>query len=109
MLSPGEMSVGQIVTVFENKPYENEETSLFGDTVQKTKRQDRSGYGSVLRIQAIDLPYVVCLYLDDNIYGQEFKVTFDTRRTSFKELNLEFAKEKALPKYQEYLKKTEIV
>ena len=103
MLSPGEMSVGQIVTVIENKPFEHESSSLFGDTVQKVKTEDRSGYGNVLQIRAIDLPYVVCLYLDRRTFQKEEKWTFDTRRTSFKELKPEFAREMTLPEYQSFI------
>ena len=100
MLSPGEMSVGQIVTVIENKPFESDVASLFGDTAQKIVTQDRGGYGDILRIQAIDLPYIICLYLNKDYCGGGFKVTFDTRRTTFKELKREFAAELVLPKYK---------
>jgi hypothetical protein len=86
MLSPGEISKGMFVTVFEHKPYESEIPSLFGDTVQKVKNQDRSGYGEVLRVEAVQLPYVIVRYLKCSILKDK-PIRYDTRRTTFMELN----------------------
>lgn len=86
MLSPGEISKGMFVTVLEHKPYESEIPSLFGDTVQKVKNQDRSGYGEVLRVEAVQLPYVIVRYLKCSILKDK-PIRYDTRRTTFMELN----------------------
>lgn len=85
MLSPGEISKGMFITVLEHKPYESEIPSLFGDTVQKVKNQDRSGYGEVLRVEAVQLPYVIVRYISSIL--KDTTIRYDTRRTTFMELN----------------------
>lgn len=89
MVTPGEISKGMLVTVLEHKPYENEVPSLFGDTVQKVKNQDRSGYGEVLRVEAVQLPYVIVRYLKCSIL-KDTPIRYDTRRTTFMELSEDY-------------------
>lgn len=85
MISPGELSVGQYVTVLENKPFETlSEDSL--DTVQTTTIVDRSGMGEVLLVIAINLPYVVVERCSD----LNFRYTIDTRRSILMELNKDY-------------------
>jgi hypothetical protein len=85
MISPGELSVGQYVTVLENKPIETlSEDSL--DIVQTVVRMDRSGMGEVLLIVAINLPYIVVERCSD----LNFRYTIDTRRSILMELSKEY-------------------
>jgi hypothetical protein len=85
MISPGELSVGQYVTVLENKSFETlSEDSL--DIVQTVTRIDRSGMGEVLLILAINLPYIVV----ERRSNLNFRYTVDTRRTILMELSKEY-------------------
>lgn len=85
MISPGELSVGQYVTVLENKSFETlSEDSL--DIVQTVTRIDRSGMGEVLLILAINLPYIVV----ERCSNLNFRYTVDTRRTILMELSKEY-------------------
>lgn len=85
MISPGELSVGQYVTVLENKSFETlSEDSL--DTVQTAIIVDRSGMGEVLLVIAINLPYIVVERCSD----LNFRYTIDTRRTVLMELSKEY-------------------
>ena len=85
MISPGELSVGQYVTVLENKQFETlSEDSL--DTVQTTTIVDRSGMGEVLLVIAINLPYIVVERCSD----LNFRYTIDTRRSILMELNKDY-------------------
>jgi len=85
MISPGELSVGQYVTVLENKQFETlSEDSL--DTVQTATIVDRSGMGEVLLVIAINLPYIVVERCSD----LNFRYTIDTRRSILMELNKDY-------------------
>lgn len=61
LLSPGEVSVGQKVTVMSWKPRESISSlgllSQIADTI--TTHVDRSYCGDVLQVTAVDLPFVV--------------------------------------------------
>ena len=85
MISPGELSVGQYVTVLENKSFETlSEDSL--DIVQTVVKMDRSGMGEVLLVVAINLPYIVV----ERCSNLNFRYTVDTRRTILMELSKEY-------------------
>jgi len=85
MISPGELSVGQYVTVLENKQFETlSEDSL--DTVQTATIVDRSGMGEVLLVIAINLPYIVFERCSD----LNFRYIIDTRRSILMELNKDY-------------------
>lgn len=93
ILSPGELAVGMFVTVHNHAPYTKEHVSdggLFsGPTVVTTKTHDRSWYGDVLTIKAIDLPYIV-FQAENNCPTDKHISTLDTRRTTLMELSDEY-------------------
>lgn len=89
MLTPGKLLKEMIVTVLENKPYESEKESLCGNTVQKIKNFDQSGYGKVLKIIVVQLPYVIVNEFNNGKLDK-YPFTYDTRRTTFMELNEEY-------------------
>ena len=79
-LSPGELAVGMFVTVLDNAPYTKEEVTggVFAEAkVITTTSHDRSGYGEVLIILAIDLPYVAVRY-EDEYESDRFVTKIDT-------------------------------
>jgi hypothetical protein len=89
-LSPGEISAGMFVTVIENKPFENQVMPLFGEgSVQTMTHRDRSGYGEVLSVLAVELPYVVVR--SESIHAHSrYNYKVDTRRTTLMELSNDY-------------------
>jgi hypothetical protein len=88
MISPGELSVGQYVTVLENKPFETFSEDLLG-TVQTATTIDRSGMGEVLLVIAINLPYIV-VERCSNLNSINTRRSIDTRRSILMELSKEY-------------------
>lgn len=89
ILSPGELEVGMFVTVHNRAPYTKEHVSdegFGGLTVVTTKTHDRSWYGDVLTVKAIDLPYIV-FQAENNCPTDTHTSTLDTRRTTLMELS----------------------
>ena len=80
------------VTVLDNSPYTKEEVTggVFAEAkVVTTTSHDRSGYGEVLIVLAIDLPYVAVRY-EDEYESDRFVTKIDTRRTRLMELSDEY-------------------
>lgn len=88
MLTPGEISVGMIVTVLDSKPIEREVSDMLG-AVTTVTNIDRSGMGEAQRVIAVKLPYVLTVRLSQGIF-RNMKCTYDTRRMTFMELGQEW-------------------
>ena len=86
-MSPGELAKGQFVTVLSNSTSDRVLDGGFVTADTIVKHEDRSGYGALLEVLAVDLPYVVTQEV-----GSRFKHTRDTRQTTFMEVNEEFKK-----------------
>ena len=85
MITPGELSVGQYVTVLDHKPLENQSQDIYGN-LQTVSVTNRSGMGNLLSIVAINLPYVIVKQHS----GLNFQYTIDTRKTILMELNKQY-------------------
>ncbi len=84
ILSPGELAVGQLITILEWLPRETSPDpfgGLFGSALVATQSRDRSWCGDVLKVEAVDLPYIVVKESYDN--ARPFKI--DTREARLME------------------------
>ena len=88
-ISPGELSVGMYVTVLGWKEKEMVSKSAFVG-VSKTMYEESSWVGNVLKIEAINLPFIVTNELE----MIESRPTIDTRKATLMELDLDFVKAK---------------
>jgi hypothetical protein len=93
MISPAEIAEGMFITVLENLPHTHPAEGFLGMPIPDAEggvatitHEDRSGYGEVLKVEAIQLPYVLVSYPFDNIL-RDHVTKYDTRRTTFMELN----------------------
>jgi hypothetical protein len=87
LITPGELAVGQFVTVLEWEPIVHEPDGMF--TTTKTVYRDNSYKGDVLKVAAIDLPFLIV----DRQSKYEFErnaIKLDTRRVSLMELSPEY-------------------
>lgn len=84
MITPGEITKGMALTVFEWEPVVREPDGLF--TMTRTVHQDNSWKGAILDVEAVQLPYVVVH--ERGYEGRNF--TLDTRRVKLMELTPEF-------------------
>lgn len=87
MLTTGEISKGMFVTVIDNKPFERNIEGMFGQ-VEVVAQTDRSGFGDVFEVMAVDLPYVALRYMHG--CAKDCVTKFDTRRSTFKELSKDY-------------------
>jgi len=93
IISPGELSVGQSVTIYEWLPRDvppDPFSGLFGGATTATKHRDRSWCGDVLKVEAVDLPYVVVSHPNQSYYDSNTKL--DTREVKLMELSAEYVK-----------------
>lgn len=93
LISPGELSVGQFVTIYEWLPIDvpaDPFGGLFGGATVATKHQDHSWCGDVLKVEAVDLPYVVVSHPNDRIFSHNTKL--DTRQVKLMELSGDYVK-----------------
>jgi hypothetical protein len=90
LISPGELHVGQFVTVFAWEPYEAFSGGLAGDfnLPLVATHVDHSWEGSVLEIVAVNLPYIAVKNRSDTYLKHAFDL--DTRRVSLMELSPEY-------------------
>ena len=90
-ISPAELAPGMFVTVLENKPHIREDIvgGLLDAKILTATTQDRCGYGDVLTVLVVELPYVVVRY-ENKYETSRLVVQKDTRRTSFMELSDEY-------------------
>lgn len=90
ILSPGEVSLGQYITVLAWTPLESVHGGLFTE-VQVLTRQDRSYCGSVLIVKAVQLPYVgvqeICQLSKK---PKDWVIRLDTRQCTLMELSPEY-------------------
>lgn len=86
-ISPGELHVGQYVTILEWLPWTTESLELFGDTKTIT-HTDHSWCGDVLKIEVVQLPYVIVSHPNDFYLTSSTKL--DTRRLKLMELTPEY-------------------
>lgn len=100
IISPGELTIGMYITVFEwNKEEKSglqESENMLAALLGKAK--DKRFCGEVLKIKAVQLPYVAVEY-----YGQI--LSLDSRDCKFMELNEEYVKAKTLDSAKGYFKK----
>lgn len=94
-VSPGELAVGQYITILEWTPWEVADIDLdnpFSILGTKTKtHRDHSWCGDVLKVEAVDLPYIVVSHPNDGyLYGSNTKL--DTRRVKLMELSEAYVK-----------------
>lgn len=87
-LESDDLQAGQFVTVLAWKPQERTTSAgLFGG-LQTIKVQDRSFFGDVLRVVAIDRPFVVVQGVSGFVAGR--KVSIDTRECDLALLSDEY-------------------
>ena len=86
-MSPGELSKGQFVTVYEWNPVERESDGFMG-VATKTVHQDHSWCGDVLEIVHVELPYVLVKMHSGWISDKPHEL--DTRRLKLMELSQEY-------------------
>lgn len=84
MVSPGELKVGMNVTVMSWKQREGLDFDGFG--VKTITYTDRSYVGDVLRVEAIDLPFIVVTTSSHSILLRGVPIKLDTREVLLKEL-----------------------
>lgn len=87
MITPGELAVGQKITILQRHQREFEESDMFGGTITKKRQEDRSWYGDVLTVKAIQLPFIV-VEIADSCFSSPVKM--DTRELVFMELNEDY-------------------
>lgn len=75
-LNPNEIKVGQIITGLDSKPY----SSGF---------QDRSYFGELMKVVAVDLPFIVLKYCKNDSLSN-YKSIADTRIFVFAEPSSEY-------------------
>lgn len=86
LLSPGEISVGMHITILEWEPIVHEADGFFTQTCTVT--QDRSWCGDVLKVTAVQLPFVV---VDEGRGGFGLRgINLDTRHVKLMELKPEY-------------------
>lgn len=92
IISDGELSVGQKVTVLAWKRLVVDELTgdfLTGGTqIQQRTIEDNSFKGDVLEIKAVDLPFIIVKVLSNGILKKPIKM--DTRRVDLMELSNEY-------------------
>ena len=87
-LTPGELSVGMFVTVLENQKIVRTEITG-GVFVEAKVGTDRSGYGKIHTILAIDLPYIA-VRRESPYETSRFEHEVDTRTTRLMELSKDY-------------------
>ena len=89
IISPGELAIGMFVTVYEWIPWDapSFEGGLLGGTTM-VKHTDHSWCGDVLKVEAIQLPYVVVSLPNQGWLSSN--VRLDTRRVNLMELTPEY-------------------
>ncbi len=97
IISPGELAVNQLVTVYEWNPVTRDSNPLdifstFG-TVTQTTHQDHSFCGDILRVTSVMLPYIVVKPLSGGLTNP---FELDTRRLSLMEVTNEYAAAKGI-------------
>lgn len=75
VLKAEELTVGQIITVYEWEPY-------------PSGQRDRSWQGDLFEVKAIDLPFIVASFFANTGYKGNHK--FDTRQTHFAQPSVEY-------------------
>lgn len=88
MLKADDFSVGDYITVLHGRNYELVQRDMDGNVITSSTQEDRSGKGDIMKVLAINLPYIVCLRLNGGIKG--FKQVWDTRETKFMRLDKEY-------------------
>lgn len=93
IISPGELAVGQYITVYEWLPSEVIDHAfgrLFGGATTRMYT-DTAYCGDVLKVEAIDLPYIVISRPNESAsYSGNTKL--DTRQVKLMELSEEYVK-----------------
>lgn len=96
IITPGELAVGMFITVLSNKPFKQESMPgiIMGDVIGgvETKtivHEDNSGKGDVLKVLAVQLPYIV-VDCYSKFEKPDYRFKFDVRRTEFMELTKEY-------------------
>ena len=91
ILSPGEIAVGQFITVLEWLSREipaDPFGGLFGGSPIVTQHKDHSWCGDILKVEAVDLPYIVVR----ETYEKAKPFNIDTRELKLMELSKEYVK-----------------
>ena len=99
LLTPGELSVGMIVTVLENKPSTPNyaESSLYDTEGKEWKSMvaqsqgNKNGYGHTYKVLAVNLPYIVVITVGAHSYGAK-PIPCDTREIVFMEVSEDYAR-----------------
>ena len=92
IITPGELEVGQVLTILKWKPRDVVHASMLFPTTTHTI-QDTSYVGDVFTVKAIDLPFVILSRgKDPHNLGP---ITLNTDLVTLKELSPEFVKEAA--------------
>jgi hypothetical protein len=89
-----DLKVGMIITVLKGAEIKTQESSGAWSLGTKTvTRESEQCKGEVLRVEAIDLPYVVVSRIEysSKIFG---KISFDVRETKFMELSNDYIESK---------------
>jgi hypothetical protein len=85
MISPGEITVGMVLTVLEWEPIIREPDGIF--TTTRTEVRDNSWKGDILDVEAVQLPFIV---VRERGGCPTRGITLDTRRVTLMELTPEF-------------------
>ena len=95
ILQPDDFEIGMHITVLENLPYKREaetfDSETFTSVIKTITNEDRSGFGNVLEVIAINLPYIICKHHSRHKYSV-YNCSYDTRRTKFISLNSDYIK-----------------
>lgn len=94
-ISPAELAVGMYITVLNPAVNTRQINPMFdggfSTEIQTITNTDRSGMGKVLKVLAVELPYVVLLEEHKHECGK-FTSSYDTREHTFMELNSDYVK-----------------
>lgn len=97
VISPGELSKGQFITLLEWEPIVHEADGFFRTTTYTVR--DNSYKGDVLQVVAICLPFIVVNNLN-GCFGDN-NIDLDTRRVKLMELTEEYVKAATTVKQRE--------
>ena len=85
------VKVGQMVTVLKGRKYRPMPIGIWGSASDCHEREDKSYKGVVLKVTAVDLPYIVVEY--DGTYGpQPQTAVLDLTEVVLKKLSPQFIK-----------------
>ena len=84
-----DLSVGDIITVTQGPERSFALAGFFGGD-PNDKQEDKSYQGDVLQVLAIDLPFIVVVYVGRTMFGKEMKAHIDTREFKIKRLSKEY-------------------